>query len=69
MSSRKLSKQEAINLVIGAKILACGGGGSEINALKNIDRVYEKGSNFTIANLDDFEQDENICIIGMVGGR
>ena len=68
MSSRKLSKQEAINLVIGAKILACGGGGSEINALKNIDRVYEKGSNFTIANLDDFEQDENICIIGMVGG-
>ena len=68
MSNRKLSKQEAIDLVTGAKILACGGGGSETNALKNIKRVYDKGANFTISNLEEFEQDEYICIIGMVGG-
>ncbi len=68
MSPKELSKQEAIDLVTGAKILACGGGGSELNALKNINRVYDKGSNFSISDLNDFKQDESICIIGMVGG-
>ena len=29
MIAGKLSKREALDLVIGAKILACGGGGSE----------------------------------------
>ncbi|TET79210.1 MAG: DUF917 domain-containing protein [Candidatus Heimdallarchaeota archaeon] len=68
MTIRKLTKQESIDLVIGAKILACGGGGSETNALANINRIYESGLNFTIADLDDFKQDEYVCIIGMVGG-
>jgi len=65
---RELSRREAYDLVIGAKILSCGGGGSEERANRNINRIYDKGKNFTIANLSDLKDDDNICIIGMVGG-
>ncbi len=68
MTIRKLSKRDAYDLVIGAKILACGGGGSEVNALEHIDKTYGIGMNFTIADLTDFQSNDNICIIGMVGG-
>ncbi|MBY8999579.1 MAG: DUF917 domain-containing protein [Candidatus Heimdallarchaeota archaeon] len=68
MTVRKLSKQDAYDLVIGAKILACGGGGSEVKALENINKIYDLGMNFTIADLTDFQPDDSLCIIGMVGG-
>ncbi|MCE7743062.1 MAG: DUF917 domain-containing protein [Candidatus Heimdallarchaeota archaeon] len=68
MITRKLSKQEAYDLVIGAKILACGGGGSEERSIENIKKIYDKGENFTIANLSDLKDNDSICIIGMVGG-
>ncbi len=68
MTIRKLSKQDAYDLIVGAKILACGGGGSDTKALENINKTYDKGLNFTIADLTDFKPKDNICIIGMVGG-
>ncbi len=68
MTVRELSREEANDLVIGAKILACGGGGSESNALDNIAKIYDAGERFTIADLSDFNETEHICIIGMVGG-
>ena len=68
MTVRKLSKREALDLVIGAKILACGGGGSELKAIENIEKTYNSGRNFTLARLDELHSDDHICIIGMVGG-
>ncbi|MEE9410018.1 MAG: DUF917 domain-containing protein [Candidatus Heimdallarchaeota archaeon] len=68
MPARKLTKREALDLVIGAKILACGGGGSEAKAIKNITQTYDNQNYFTISDLDDFNLDDHICIIGMVGG-
>ena len=68
MVIREISKQKAHDLVIGAKILSCGGGGSEKKAIENINQVYDKGDNFTIADLSDFNDEDHICIIGMVGG-
>ncbi len=68
MVIKEISKQEAYDLVTGAKILACGGGGSEKNAIRNINQIYEKGDYFSIADLSDFKEEDHICIIGMVGG-
>ncbi|MHA2357888.1 MAG: DUF917 domain-containing protein [Candidatus Heimdallarchaeaceae archaeon] len=68
MTIKKLSKREALDLVIGAKILACGGGGSEERAIENINRIYDSSKFFTIADLADFNDEDKICIIGMVGG-
>lgn len=68
MTVRKLSKREALDLVIGAKILACGGGGSEAEAKKNIEKTYTSGNSFTLSGLNELQSDDHICIIGMVGG-
>ncbi len=68
MTARKLSKREALDLVIGAKILACGGGGSELRAKENIDKIYTTGRNLALAGLNELQSDDHICIIGMVGG-
>jgi len=68
MTRKELTKQEALDIVTGAKILACGGGGSEKKAIDNINKTYDNGKNFTIVDLSDLKYDDNICIIGMVGG-
>ncbi len=68
MKTRQLSRIEALDLVIGAKILACGGGGSDTDAIKNIKKTYDDGRFFTIGDLSSFKSKDYICIIGMVGG-
>ncbi|MFX1537158.1 MAG: DUF917 domain-containing protein [Promethearchaeota archaeon] len=68
MVVKKLTRREALDLVIGAKILANGGGGSEERAVKAINRSYDEGRSFEIGNLSDFKNEEQICIIGSVGG-
>jgi len=65
---RELSKQEAYDLVIGAKILANGGGGSEKQALNLIDEVYNMEKNFKLASLSSLKKNDLLCIIGLVGG-
>ncbi|MHA2250609.1 MAG: DUF917 domain-containing protein [Candidatus Kariarchaeaceae archaeon] len=68
MTERILSRQETLDLVFGAKIMACGGGGSEREAIVNINREYDRGRQMKIAQLTDFHSDDMICIIGEVGG-
>ncbi|MHA1953371.1 MAG: DUF917 domain-containing protein [Candidatus Heimdallarchaeaceae archaeon] len=68
MTIKNLSRKEALDLVIGAKILACGGGGSDSEAIDKINEIYDREEFFTIADLSDFQEEDSICIIGMVGG-
>ncbi|MFX0093081.1 MAG: DUF917 domain-containing protein, partial [Candidatus Hodarchaeota archaeon] len=68
MTTRSLTQQEALDLVIGAKILANGGGGSEQQSIDVINKVYDKDRPFKIADLSDFQKEDQICIIGSVGG-
>ncbi|MCG3225383.1 MAG: DUF917 domain-containing protein [Candidatus Heimdallarchaeota archaeon] len=68
MTIKNLSRKEALDLVIGAKILACGGGGSDAKAIDKINEIYDREEFFTIADLSDFQEEDSICIIGMVGG-
>jgi len=68
MTARKFSRREALDLVIGAKILACGGGGSETKAVENILKTYNSANSFTLSELDQLKPDDHICIVGMVGG-
>ncbi len=53
MTIRELSKRDAYNLVIGAKIFACGGGGSEAKALENIKKIYDNASPAKKVNLEE----------------
>ncbi|MHA2053910.1 MAG: DUF917 domain-containing protein [Candidatus Hodarchaeales archaeon] len=64
----ELTRENALDLVIGAKILANGGGGSENAANKLIHKSYDEERSFRITTLDEFKSKEQICIIGMVGG-
>ncbi len=64
----ELTRRNALDLVIGSKILANGGGGSENKANSLIQKSYDKGWSFKIASLDEFRNQDQICIIGMVGG-
>ena len=68
MSIRKLSRRESLDLVIGTKILANGGGGDDSKAITAINESYDQEKTFQMASLSDFQKDDNICIIGEVGG-
>ena len=68
MTIKNLSRREALDLAIGAKILACGGGGCESKAKEQINEIYDEGESLTIADLSEFQDEDSICIIGMVGG-
>ena len=68
MTIRNLSRKEALDLVTGAKILACGGGGNEDEAIEAINKIYDNEKFLSIADLSDFQDEDSICIIGMVGG-
>jgi DUF917 family protein len=60
---------EALNhYITGAKILACGGGGSETTARQRIQEVYSAGGSFRMASLQEVPDDELLFIIGSVGG-
>jgi DUF917 family protein len=64
----ELTRKNALDLVVGAKILANGGGGSEDEANRLIHKSYDDGLIFRAASLDEFKDTDQICIIGMVGG-
>jgi DUF917 family protein len=64
----ELSRRDALDLVIGAKILANGGGGSEEEAKRLIHECYNDKLRLRMASCNEFKPKEQICIIGMVGG-
>ncbi|MFX1508049.1 MAG: DUF917 domain-containing protein [Promethearchaeota archaeon] len=65
---RDLTFQEAQYLVDGAHILGTGGGGDPYLALKRVKEIYSQGKCFKIQEITEFNPNDMICIIGMVGG-
>ncbi len=65
---RKLTRQDAIDLWEGTKILGCGGGGEPSAGLRYVEETYEQGRSFILAQADDLRDDTLIITIGFVGG-
>jgi len=57
------------DLIIGAKILGCGGGGEESLARVRVKEILEQGYNVKIIQPKDIPNEALICVSGMVGGR
>lgn len=65
---KSLSRKEVNHYITGAKVLACGGGGSEVTAQQRITEVYDAGGSFQLASLEEVPDDELLFIVGGVGG-
>jgi DUF917 family protein len=65
---RSLSLEEVKHYITGAKVLACGGGGSEATVKHRISEVYDAGGSFQMASLKEVPNDELLFIVGSVGG-
>ena len=65
---RKLSFQELEDLIDGATILGCGGGGNPERAMIMIREALSKGKEFSLLDPQDLSEDSWICILSYVGG-
>ncbi|MFX1301445.1 MAG: DUF917 domain-containing protein [Promethearchaeota archaeon] len=65
---KQLSLNDVNHYIMGAKVLACGGGGSEGTARKRITEIYERDDCFRMVTLNEIPDDELIFIVGSVGG-
>jgi len=65
---KTLTKQDLEDYVIGAVILGCGGGGSGERGKDLVKHAFEKGLEFKLADLDEFDDEDMLCIISGVGG-
>ncbi|MFX1537331.1 MAG: DUF917 domain-containing protein [Promethearchaeota archaeon] len=67
MELSKLSDFE--DLITGAKILGCGGGGEESLAIARAKKILEQGLKVKVIDPKDMPDDALLCVAGMVGGR
>ncbi|HIE23467.1 MAG TPA: DUF917 domain-containing protein [Candidatus Korarchaeota archaeon] len=65
---RTLTSDEVEDLIFGAEILGCGGGGSVELALDILKQAEERGLNLKIALLDEIKEDSLVFIVSRVGG-
>jgi len=65
---RTLTSEEVLNLILGAEILGCGGGGSVELALEILRQAEEKGLKLKIASLEELKEDSLVFIVSRVGG-
>jgi len=65
---RTLTKQDMSDLMVGAGILGCGGGGSEQLGRQLIDTIYNSGRQFTLIDPMEIPDDAYLCIVAGVGG-
>ncbi|NHK32248.1 MAG: DUF917 domain-containing protein [Asgard group archaeon] len=66
----KLQKQSDFDdLIIGAKILGCGGGGEETLAKSRVKYILENNLIVNVIDPKDIPDEALICVSGMVGGR
>ncbi|RLG41837.1 MAG: hypothetical protein DRO05_02855 [Thermoproteota archaeon] len=65
---RTLTSDDVRDLILGAEILGCGGGGSAELALEILRQAEEQGLKLRIARLDELEEDSLVFIVSRVGG-
>ncbi len=65
---RRLSYQDMQDLISGAIILGCGGGGDPAMAQAMVDEVFSKGKEFSLLDPKELRPDDWVCILGHVGG-
>lgn len=66
---RTLTKQDAIDLWQGTRILGCGGGGAPEEGLEAIRTTYdEEEKAFVLIQADDLPDDALVVTVGLVGG-
>ena len=65
---RKLSYQDMQDLITGAVILGCGGGGDPAMAQAMVDEAYTKGKEFSLLDPKELGPEDWVCILGNVGG-
>ncbi len=57
---KKLTKQDAYDILYGCTILGTGGGGSLQDGLKKMDEVFAQGKEITLCDFDELEPDDMI---------
>ncbi len=65
---RTLTKQDAIDLWQGTRILGCGGGGAPEEGMEAIRQTYDEGLSFQLEQLEDLSDDILVVTVGLVGG-
>jgi len=65
---RQLTKQDAEALRQGTLVLGCGGGGDPKDGSRYIEKVYQTGRVFSLAELGDLPDDAIVATVGLVGG-
>jgi hypothetical protein len=65
---RILSKEDIKDLLLGATILGCGGGGDLTKGEELIEVAYKKGKTLKMASIEDLGAESLVSIVGMVGG-
>ena len=65
---RTLTERDMLDLLLGAGILGCGGGGNAQSGLKLIKAICGSGKQFTLVDPNEIPEDKHLCIIGQVGG-
>lgn len=65
---RKLSYQDMMDLISGAIVLGCGGGGDPAMAKAMVEEVFEKGKEFSLVDPQELPAAGWSCILGNVGG-
>ena len=63
-----LSSEDMENLLIGAEIMGCGGGGPVEWAREMINEVFDKGKKFRMIDPQELPDDSLVVITGRVGG-
>ena len=65
---KTLTSDEVRDLILGAEILGCGGGGSVELALEILKQAEEQGLKLRIAPLNELNEDSLVFIVSRVGG-
>lgn len=65
---KTLTRQDMEDLLLGAEILGCGGGGTVASGRKMIAEVLRKGKEFRLADPSEISENELIVIVSAIGG-
>ena len=65
---RILTYQDMQDLITGAIVLGCGGGGDPAMALAMVEEAFAGGKQFSLLDPEELNPDDWVCILGNIGG-